>query len=365
MIKSILKKAKKLLDKCLLNIKLKSKKSSIIEYDPNYFEKLNKIQPCPSGDIFANNNIEYKYDLQIIVPCYNVEQYVEDCILSVLNQKTKYSFIVTLVNDGSTDNTLNILKKYEDNEHIELIDQKNKGLSGARNSALKNMKAKYITFLDSDDMMCENSIECMLDAAFNNPDCDIVEGNYKELKKGKLIKKNEYKVDAVSKPTNLYGFPWGKLYKAELWKNYQFAEGYWFEDTILAFIIFYEAKKAFTIKQYIYIYRIRQGSITQTCKTSNKSIDSFYITELLMKNHNDLKFRCDYDYINQIRSQFLINMSRTRNCDEDVKKLSLIYMNDLLKKYIDLSLVKGDVFFDSIISLDLYKTFLFEKYWNL
>lgn len=116
------------------------------------------------------------------------------------------------------------------------------------------MKAKYITFLDSDDMMCENSIECMLDAAFNNPDCDILEGNYKELKKGKLIKKNKYKVDAVSKPTNLYGCPWGKLYKADLWKNYQFPEGYWFEDTILAFIIFYEAKKAFTIKQYIYIY---------------------------------------------------------------------------------------------------------------
>ena len=254
MIKSILKKIKKVLDKQILKIKLKSNKSDIIEYDPNYLEKLNKIQPCPTGDIFANNNIEYKYDLQIIIPCYNVEEYVEDCILSVLNQKTKYNYIVTLVNDGSTDNTLSILKKYENNEHIQLINQENKGLSGARNTALKNMKAKYVTFLDSDDMLCDDSIECMLDAAFKNPECDIVEGNYKELKKGKLIKKNKYKEDSMSKPTTLYGFPWGKLYKVDLWKNYQFPEGYWFEDTILAFIIFYEAKKAFTIKEYIYIY---------------------------------------------------------------------------------------------------------------
>lgn len=115
----------------------------------------------------------------------------------------------------------------------------------------------------------------------------------------------------------------------------------------------------------IYIYRIRQGSITQSCKASNKSIDSFYITELLMNRHNDLKYSVNSDYIKQIRFQFLINMSRTRNCDEDVKKLSLIYMNDLLKKYIDLTLAKSDVFFDSIISLDLYKAFLFETYWNL
>ena len=251
MFKEFISKSKKKIKKLIYGYKYR--KPNIIEYDPNYFEKLNKIQPCPTGDIFANNNIEYKYDLQIIIPCYNVEKYVEDCILSVLNQKTKYNYIVTLVNDGSTDNTLSILKKYENNEHIELINQENKGLSGARNTALKNMKAKYVTFLDSDDMLCDDSIECMLDAAFNNPECDIIEGNYKELTNGVSVDIKRHKENSVTKTSTLYGFPWGKLYKAELWKNYKFPEGYWFEDTILGFITYYQCKNAYILTQYIYI----------------------------------------------------------------------------------------------------------------
>ncbi len=267
MIKKILRKCKRVVNNIIFNIKLNSKHEEIIEFDPNYLEKLNKIQPMPTGDIDANNNIEYKYDLQIIVPCYNVEEYVEDCIKSILNQKTKYNYIVTIINDGSTDNTLNILKKFENDEHVELIDQENKGLSGARNTGLKNMKAKYITFVDSDDMLADNSIESLLDAAFSHEDADIIEANHFSLNNGMTLQNNRYKEKAYVNPTTLDGYAWGKLYKAELWKNFQFPEGFWFEDTILAYILFYKAKKAYVSNIYIYISLTSRVNYAR-CKTN-------------------------------------------------------------------------------------------------
>ena len=114
--------------------------------------------------------------MQIIIPVYNVEQYIQECIESILNQETQYSYIITIVNDGSPDNSRNILKQYESLNNIIIIDQENRGFSGARNRALENIYGKYLMFVDSDDKLAEGAIEVLLNTALSYK-ADMVEGS--------------------------------------------------------------------------------------------------------------------------------------------------------------------------------------------
>ena len=113
--------------------------------------------------------------LSIIIPCYNVENYLGKCVDSVLNNKLKDEFEIILVNDGSTDNTLGVIKSYAKQypDVIKYIDQKNKGLSGARNSGMDIAKGEYITFLDSDDYVDSAMYNKLLKKA-SKGDFDIV-----------------------------------------------------------------------------------------------------------------------------------------------------------------------------------------------
>lgn len=138
---------------------------------------LTTFAPDPSTTCVANNTLNPQYDLQIIIPAYNVDKYVAECLESVLNQQTHYSYLVTMVNDGSTDQTQEIIRSYQEKylDRMEVINQENRGLSGARNAALKVLKGRYITFLDSDDVMPESAIEALLDKADGK---DIIQGGW-------------------------------------------------------------------------------------------------------------------------------------------------------------------------------------------
>ena len=97
--------------------------------------------------------------LSVIIPVYNVEPYLEQCLDSVINQTYKNLEIIC-INDGSTDNSLKILEKYQKKDNrIKLINQKNKGLSEARNAGLDVAKGEYIAFVDSDDYLELNAYE--------------------------------------------------------------------------------------------------------------------------------------------------------------------------------------------------------------
>ena len=118
--------------------------------------------------------------LSIIVPIYNVDKYLERCIQSILNQKYS-NFELILINDGSTDNSINIFNKYvANNKNIILIDKLNEGVSIARNVGLEKASGEYVTFVDADDYVDESIYEI----AFNNieqDNLDIVEfGLYHE-----------------------------------------------------------------------------------------------------------------------------------------------------------------------------------------
>jgi len=101
----------------------------------------------------------------LVIPIYNVEKYLERCVKSLLNQDLKTGeYEIILVNDGTKDNSLSIAKKFEtENINIKVISQANKGLSGARNTGLKNAIGKYVWFIDSDDSIVNNCLKGLYD----------------------------------------------------------------------------------------------------------------------------------------------------------------------------------------------------------
>lgn len=100
--------------------------------------------------------------VSIIIPCYNIEQYIGETLQSLINQSSQ-NFEVICVNDGSKDNTLEVLNKYaEDYGIIKVYNQPNAGVSVARNNGIAHAKGKYISFLDGDDLLHPNFIQNVL-----------------------------------------------------------------------------------------------------------------------------------------------------------------------------------------------------------
>ena len=138
---------------------------------------LKALAPIPTGTIQADNRITPQYDLHIIVPCYNVARTIVRCVDSILSQKTGYTFFVSLVNDGSTDKTPELLERYRADPRIEILTQSNRGLSGARNRALEHIRGKYILFVDSDDTLRKGAVQALLSKALET-NADIVQGGF-------------------------------------------------------------------------------------------------------------------------------------------------------------------------------------------
>lgn len=116
----------------------------------------------------------------VIIPLYNKEDYIEDTLKSVLNQSFK-DFEIIIVNDGSTDNSLEIIKNFSDSR-IKIIDQKNLGLSIARNNGVKNAKFNYIAFLDADDLWMEDYLQTITSLILINNSYEVFATSIKVLK---------------------------------------------------------------------------------------------------------------------------------------------------------------------------------------
>lgn len=161
--------------------------------------------------------------VSIIVPVYNNEKYVKECIDSLLNQ-TYDNIEIIVINDGSVDNTKKILEKnYKDNEKVNIIEKENEGVSAARNQGLKVAKGEYICFCDSDDSYFPNGIENLVNE-FN--ECDMVICSH--VKEWIKISECIYEKKKISKEILMsdfilnkeyFSFIWGNLYSAEIIKK--------------------------------------------------------------------------------------------------------------------------------------------------
>lgn len=274
------------------------------------------------GSCKADNSLRPIYDLQIIIPAYNEEKYIQTCLNSILKQKTTHTFLVTIINDGSTDRTREIveafIKQHGNEVQFELINQENRGFSGSRNRALELIKGKYITFLDSDDLLAPNAIDVLL-----SRDVDIVQAGMTIFKDDKII----------TTYCEFSGHTCGKAYRAELWKNFKFPDNYWFEDTAIWLILLRLNCKKVLVNQPVYNYRINDQSITMQYRKSHRAIDTFYITRLCLEESDSFKVVKSTDLYETYLRQFITNWNRTKQCPRRIREAIFILEGQLIEKY--------------------------------
>lgn len=213
--------------------------------------------------------------VSIVIPIYNVESYLRQCIDSVMNQ-THRNLDIILVDDGSTDSSGRIADEYaQADSRITVVHKMNGGLSDARNVGTSIAKGDYLFYLDSDDYIDPSAIERLLHVA-KSGDCDIVQGSFYYLYSDHLLFDKRYgtsgnnpsiltKNDAMKyllDNIKIKNFAWGKLYKKSLVIKYEFPVGKYFEDSFWQFKIINECKNYGIVNDPITYYRQREGSIS-------------------------------------------------------------------------------------------------------
>lgn len=286
---------------------------------------LESISVRPVGYAYSEEKVfvnEISMDASIIIPCYNSKAYLKDCLESVVKQETAYSYEIIVVNDGSTDNTLDIISEFANKySHIVVIDQANKGFSGARNSGIRVARGKYLLFVDSDDYVKGSYVNNLVDSAIK-ADADISACGYFTFKDSKIIK--DIKANGNNDSKLLNGCFWAKAFKRELFNNIIFPEGYWYEDSILAHLIYPRMNSYVTVEGCQYAYRSNEAGITISSRGKKKSIDTFYVTDLMIESVKSLLgkdyFKSD-KYYNLLLEQFYLNQNRIRGLDKEVQKI--------------------------------------------
>ena len=227
--------------------------------------------------------------ISVIVPIYNAEKYITDCIESILNQ-TISEIEIILVNDGSTDDSLSLCADLaEKDRRILLISQENSGVSVARNSGKSMATGDYIIFVDADDEMLPDMLETLLNN-IKATDADISVCNIQKCRsRANIVKEFENseleiltKEDAISYlllEKKLYFGPWNKLYKREVIENVEFIRGRRMnEDKYFVFQALHNAEKIVYVDKPLYCYFIRENSAA-TAKFSDRWFDIVYFAK--------------------------------------------------------------------------------------
>lgn len=238
--------------------------------------------------------------ISVIIPVYNVEKYLSQCLDSVINQTFKDIEIIC-VNDGSSDNSLEILKDYAQRDDRIIIKnfEENKGVSAARNWALNIAKGEYIYFIDSDDWIEKNYLEVMFKTIEQTGADIIMNRNMLSCQNGEIfpsvfqsgqnkIKDNTF-IDIHKETHNISFGPCAKLHRTSLLKNNNitFPVGYVYEDMFFHLVTFAYSKKIYFFKGPEYYYRKTEGSITSKMKQdSDKIINILGFIYDYYKEHN-------------------------------------------------------------------------------
>ena len=251
--------------------------------------------------------------ISVIIPVYNVEEYLEECLDSVKNQ-TYTDIEVILVNDGSIDNSQAICELYcEQDSRFHLINQENQGQSAARNHGVNASIGELITFVDSDDVISTKYLEVLNN--YMNEDIDIVECNYRATRSvfNKLKKAENIQIlfegnseESVINSCN-YGASYSpvcKLYRRKLLEDFPFLTGVIYEDIYHGVGVLKFIRKMVRLDYVGYYYRKRSNS-TMHKQFSKKNLDLFTCCDMLV----DL-FASDKKLISYI-GKFLVQIVTT------------------------------------------------------
>ena len=249
--------------------------------------------------------------ISIIVPVYQVEGYLRECIDSLINQ-TYENIEILLIDDGSTDKSGEICDEYAKKDNrIRVIHQSNKGLSGARNTGLKIAGGEYIAFVDSDDIVSYIYVETLFRILKENMAdisvCGYIKSdnaNIALLDDAQAVLKTEY-IEAQKLLRQWHGkykkietVVWNKLYKREILINGEnsiiFPEGKIHEDIYVSHLMVANAKSIVITDEKLYLYRMRKSSITKAKITDESKNQDLEAQKARMKYFKDKKMYGSY-----------------------------------------------------------------------
>ena len=301
--------------------------------------------------------------ISVIVPVYNVEDYLEECINSILSQ-TYANLEILIVDDGSTDSSLAILQEFSQRDNrITIFTKENGGLSSARNRAIDEAKGEYFTFIDSDDYIEENYIEYLMKSLIDN-EADISIVNSYHMIKGKrkdiinndgsvsIFSRREVLEKMYSKENDFIGIlqsAQGKLYKKELFKNIRYPLGKKYEDAFTTYKLYLNSKKIVYTNIALYAYRIREGSILRSgYSLSNLDVLEMFEERINILESNGYDTKIDrYYFCNKLLKERILLSIHSFNVDKN---------RELLEKY---KITKNDVW-DSLTRKEKMKIILLE-----
>lgn len=298
--------------------------------------------------------------ISVIIPIYNSERFLRDCVTSV-QQQTFQDIEIICVDDGSTDGSSKLLEELaHEDDRIKVVYQENRGLTKAREAGLNNSSGEYVYFLDSDDLIHQSTLESLSYIA-KKEDADMVghrhqnvaENTQIHITKSILAPASVINVSADKSILNkkLSIFSWGKLYKRTLFEGFIFPDMAFAEDLYCTPVLAMKANRIFVLKQKLCFYRQHQSSLTGNLNESKveavfknglnmieaiskenyhpKSIKRikeyfvhyqlFSIASLLLKNPSYFELR--KIFIKNWKSQQLVNLTYTKG----FKKIILYY----------------------------------------
>lgn len=295
--------------------------------------------------------------VSIIVPVYNAELYLEECINSILEQTYKNLEII-LIDDGSTDNSFEIMKQYSENDsRVQSLSISNSGPGKCRNVGLDIFSGDFVMFVDSDDMLYNDMVEILIKKV--NTASDIAMCKFsKDIKTfgtgdKSLVNQTESFIDSV-KQMNSPGFasagPYSKLYGKNIFSKLRFPDIPMYEDSAISLQILSNAKEVVFINYVGYYYRFNPESITNK-KVSEKNFSILDKTDIVLDfiqqehpealalayticlNDNDyVMMECTRSNTEIARTLFERLLEQNRDLSKNLGMRKLIYTNRLLLK---------------------------------
>lgn len=267
-------------------------------------------------------------DISIIVPIYNAERTLKKCLDSLLNQ-TKKELELIVINDGSTDNSEQIIKSYND-PRINYIKQENKGIGKTRNLGIKKATGKYIMFVDSDDYLDKNACKQLFDKAFSNS-LDIVICDFYIQKKDTITEEKliDFKPSSLKDMPNLiYDInlaPWNKIYKTEFLKKnkIRFVENLKYEDAPFVCESLDKANKIGKVNKCLNYYVINEKS--ETTVRDKRVFDIIKIVDIIRNYFKDKKYMDEV--VDKLTIRILMNYNIQQRYQED-KKLAMKFIEE-------------------------------------
>lgn len=275
--------------------------------------------------------------ISVIVPVYNVQDYLEECIESIIKQSYRDLEII-LIDDGSIDQSGLICDAYgEKDKRIKVIHQKNGGSANAKNTGLKVATGEYLSFVDSDDYLEPDAYKLMVEN-LEKDEADVIQCCFNEVytevvEERKRVKKTlNYNTESFLELFTLdwtCGLLWNKLYKRNIFKNIFFEEGHKIDDEFFTYQGIMNATKILYIPMIVYNYRKRASSVMM----SDDSQEKILMDKLEYLSIRRKKIGERYPSLQQCFDEHYLNMILILSRNSYSTKNSMLYIKHLIKEY--------------------------------